>query len=116
MEEPLSALHDPVRQGKVPHSGCSNLYDAKAHWIAARGLTPFVSCQDFYNLLYRDIEKASCRCASSTAWRCSHTCPSPRRCSAARIDAAFILGIEDSDPDIGAAIGVATTFPGAFGP
>ena len=32
------------------------------------------------------------------------------------LDAAFILGIEDSDPDIGAAIGVATTFPGAFGP
>jgi aryl-alcohol dehydrogenase-like predicted oxidoreductase len=31
---------------------------SEAQWQARRrGLTEFVSCQDFYNLLYRDIEK-----------------------------------------------------------
>ncbi|MGH7565431.1 MAG: hypothetical protein ACREK2_01235, partial [Gemmatimonadota bacterium] len=32
------------------------------------------------------------------------------------LDAALILGIEDPDPDLGAVVGIATTFFGAFGP
>ncbi|HEV7663597.1 MAG TPA: aldo/keto reductase, partial [Chloroflexota bacterium] len=30
----------------------------EAHWVAQlRGLQGFITCQDFYNLLYRDVEK-----------------------------------------------------------
>jgi aryl-alcohol dehydrogenase-like predicted oxidoreductase len=62
IEETLSALDDLVRQGKVRYVGCSNLpvwQVVEAHWIAkAEGLTPFVSCQDEYSLLVRDIERA----------------------------------------------------------
>jgi aryl-alcohol dehydrogenase-like predicted oxidoreductase len=61
MEETLRALDDLVRQGKVRHIGCSNLpaagvVDALA--ISKRnGLPSFVSCQDEYSLLVRDVEK-----------------------------------------------------------
>jgi aryl-alcohol dehydrogenase-like predicted oxidoreductase len=61
MDETLEALTDLVRQGKVRFIGCSNHFEwevADAQWIArTRGLASFVACQDFYNLLYRDIEK-----------------------------------------------------------
>src|SRR5438094_10288376 len=57
----MRALDDLVHQGKVRYIGCSNFYEwevADSQWTAeTRNLTPFVSCQDFYNLLYRDIEK-----------------------------------------------------------
>ena len=53
--------NDLVRQGKVRYIGCSNFFEwevVEAQWVArTRNLTPFVACQDFYNLLYRDIEK-----------------------------------------------------------
>src|SRR4051812_6823447 len=62
IEETLRALDDLVRQGKVRYVGCSNLpvwQVVEAHWIAkAEGLNPFVSCQDEYSLLVRDIEPA----------------------------------------------------------
>jgi aryl-alcohol dehydrogenase-like predicted oxidoreductase len=61
IEETMRALDDLVRQGKVRYIGCSNLFEwevAEAQWTArVHNLTEFVSCQDFYNLLYRDIEK-----------------------------------------------------------
>ena len=61
IEETMRALDDLVRAGKVRYIGCSNFFEwevAEAQWQARkRGLTEFVSCQDFYNLLYRDIEK-----------------------------------------------------------
>jgi len=61
IEETMRALDDLVRQGKVRYIGCSNFYEwevCEAQWTARlHNLTPFVSCQDFYNLLYRDIEK-----------------------------------------------------------
>jgi 1-deoxyxylulose-5-phosphate synthase len=60
-EETMRALDDLVRQGKVRYIGCSNYFEwevADAQAVAeAKGLTKFVSCQDFYNILYRDIEK-----------------------------------------------------------
>ena len=60
-EETMEALNDLVRQGKVRYIGCSNYFEweaAESQWVArTKGLTEFVSCQDFYNLLYRDIEK-----------------------------------------------------------
>jgi aryl-alcohol dehydrogenase-like predicted oxidoreductase len=61
IEETLRALDDLVKAGKVRFIGCSNfsaaqLKDAQA--VAARhGLTPFVSCQDEYSLLARNLEK-----------------------------------------------------------
>jgi aryl-alcohol dehydrogenase-like predicted oxidoreductase len=61
IEETMRALDDLVRQGKVRYLGCSNFFDweaCEAQWTAEKhDLNPFISCQDFYNLLYRDIEK-----------------------------------------------------------
>lgn len=61
IEETMEALNDLVRSGKVRYIGCSNFYDwevVEAQWVAkSRNFTQFSSAQDFYNLLYRDIEK-----------------------------------------------------------
>ncbi len=61
MEEPLRALDDLVRQGKVRYLGCSNFAAwqiVDANWIArSEHLTRFVSAQNAYNLLDRQIEK-----------------------------------------------------------
>jgi aryl-alcohol dehydrogenase-like predicted oxidoreductase len=61
IEETMRALDDLVRSGKVRYIGCSNFFEwevSEAQWQArTHGLTEFVSCQDFYNILYRDIEK-----------------------------------------------------------
>jgi aryl-alcohol dehydrogenase-like predicted oxidoreductase len=59
MEETLRALDDLVCQGKVRYVGCSNLgawQFADAQWISrTNGFSAFVSIQDEYNLLQRDI-------------------------------------------------------------
>ena len=61
IEETLRALDDLVRQGKVRCIGCSNLpaqQVSEAQDIARRhGLAAFVSCQDEYSLLERDLER-----------------------------------------------------------
>lgn len=61
IEETLRALDDLVRAGKVRFIGCSNLSAQQvieADGVAKRhGLTPFVSCQDEYSLLAREIER-----------------------------------------------------------
>src|SRR5262245_34950981 len=61
IEETLRALDDLVRQGKVRFVGCSNLSAqqvAEAQATARQqGLTAFVSCQDEYSLLVRDVER-----------------------------------------------------------
>jgi aryl-alcohol dehydrogenase-like predicted oxidoreductase len=61
IEETLRALDDLVRSGKVRYVGCSN-YAAwqvvEAQWTAKHcGLNAFVSCQDEYSLLVRDIDR-----------------------------------------------------------
>jgi aryl-alcohol dehydrogenase-like predicted oxidoreductase len=60
IEETLSALDDLVRSGKVRYVGNSNFagYEiADADWTArAGGLTPFISAQNRYSLLQRDVE------------------------------------------------------------
>jgi aryl-alcohol dehydrogenase-like predicted oxidoreductase len=62
IEETLRALDDLIRQGKVRYIGCSNLpawQVVEAQWTAkSLGLDTFVSCQDEYSLLVRDIEQA----------------------------------------------------------
>lgn len=61
IEETLRALDDLIRQGKVRYIGCSNLpawQVVEAHWTAQHlGLNRFVSCQDEYSLLVRDIDR-----------------------------------------------------------
>jgi aryl-alcohol dehydrogenase-like predicted oxidoreductase len=61
LEETARTLDDLVRAGKVRYLGCSNFHEGEIVeflWIADKyNLTPFVIVQDFYNLLYRDIEK-----------------------------------------------------------
>ena len=60
IEETLGALNDLVRAGKVRHIGCSNLKAPQvkeaAHAARAKKLTPFISAQDEYSLLVRDVE------------------------------------------------------------
>jgi aryl-alcohol dehydrogenase-like predicted oxidoreductase len=64
--ETLRALDDLVRQGKVRAIGSSNAFAwevADAQWTArSQGLTPFACCQEFYNLLYRDLERQMLPC------------------------------------------------------
>ncbi|MPZ25760.1 MAG: aldo/keto reductase [Micromonosporaceae bacterium] len=60
VEETLSALDDLVHAGKVRYLGSSNFAGwqvADAAWVArSAGLTPFVSAQNEYNLLRREVE------------------------------------------------------------
>ncbi|MGA9422284.1 MAG: aldo/keto reductase [Rhodanobacteraceae bacterium] len=60
IEETLRALDDLVQAGKVRHIGCSN-FSAEQVTIAQQvareaGLTRFISCQDEYSLIAREIE------------------------------------------------------------
>ena len=61
IEETLRALDDLIRQGKVRYIGNSNFPAwriAEAEFTArAMNVSPFVSCQDEYSLVVRDIEK-----------------------------------------------------------
>eukprot|EP01118_Nematostelium_gracile_P006332 TRINITY_DN2035_c0_g1_i1.p1 TRINITY_DN2035_c0_g1~~TRINITY_DN2035_c0_g1_i1.p1 ORF type:complete len:350 (+),score=93.02 TRINITY_DN2035_c0_g1_i1:48-1097(+) len=61
IEETMEALHDLVKAGKVRYIGASSMYAhqfAKAQHIAKqRGMTPFVSMQNHYNLMYREEER-----------------------------------------------------------
>jgi aryl-alcohol dehydrogenase-like predicted oxidoreductase len=60
IEETLSALSDLVRDGTIGYLGCSNFAGwqlADADWTArAAGLERFISVQNQYSLLTRDIE------------------------------------------------------------
>jgi len=59
--ETMQALDDVVRAGKARYIGASSMFAwqfAKAQHVAAgAGLTPFVSMQNHYNLLYREEER-----------------------------------------------------------
>jgi aryl-alcohol dehydrogenase-like predicted oxidoreductase len=60
IDETLSALDHLVRSGKVRYIGNSNFSGweiADADWTArAAGLTPFISAQNQYSLLHREVE------------------------------------------------------------
>jgi aryl-alcohol dehydrogenase-like predicted oxidoreductase len=60
IEETIRALDDLIRQGKVRYIGCSNFPAwrmTEAHWTArTHGLSPFISCQDEYSLIFRAQE------------------------------------------------------------
>jgi len=61
IEETLETLHDLVRTGKVRYVGASSMYAwqfAKMMHVAERrGLSRFVSMQNYVNLLYREEER-----------------------------------------------------------
>jgi aryl-alcohol dehydrogenase-like predicted oxidoreductase len=61
IEETLEALHDVVKAGKARYLGASSMYAwqfAKTlHLARENRWTPFVSMQNFYNLLYREEER-----------------------------------------------------------
>jgi aryl-alcohol dehydrogenase-like predicted oxidoreductase len=61
IEETMSALNDAVKLGKVRYLGASAMYAwqfLKMQQVAYKhNLTPFVSMQNHYNLLYREEER-----------------------------------------------------------
>ena len=61
IEETLEALHDVVKSGKARYLGASSMwawqFGKALHTARARGWTPFVSMQNYYNLLYREEER-----------------------------------------------------------
>lgn len=61
IDETMRALDDLIRQGKVRYIGCSNFASwqvAEAQWTAkTEHLSPFISCQDEYSLVIRDLDK-----------------------------------------------------------
>jgi aryl-alcohol dehydrogenase-like predicted oxidoreductase len=61
IEETVCALDDLMTQGKIRYAGCSNFAAwqvADAVWTAKSLNRPaFISCQDEYSLLARDIER-----------------------------------------------------------
>lgn len=61
IEETMTALHDVVKSGKARYLGASSMFAwqfAKMQRTAERlGLTPFISMQNHYNLIYREEER-----------------------------------------------------------
>jgi len=61
IEETVEALHDVVRAGKALYVGASSMWTWQfARMISVareKGLTEFVSMQNFYNLVYREEER-----------------------------------------------------------
>lgn len=61
IDETMRALDDLVQQGKVRYLGHSNFSGwqiANAHWLAkTEHLTPFISAQNQYSLLDRNVER-----------------------------------------------------------
>lgn len=61
IEETMEALHDVVKSGKARYIGASSMHAwqfAKAQEFArTHGLTPFISMQNYVNLLYREEER-----------------------------------------------------------
>src|SRR5271154_7142744 len=61
VEETLEALHDVVKAGKARYLGASSMhawqFSKALHLARENGWTPFVSMQNFYNLLQREEER-----------------------------------------------------------
>ncbi|KAJ7674478.1 NADP-dependent oxidoreductase domain-containing protein [Mycena olivaceomarginata] len=56
IEETMQALHDVVKAGYVHYIGMSSCY-AWQYYAIDNKLTPFISMQNHYNLLYREEER-----------------------------------------------------------
>ena len=57
----MEALHELIKAKKVRYLGCSSLFGyqlLKANMYAReKGLTPFISIQNHYNIIYREDER-----------------------------------------------------------
>ena len=60
-EETVSTFDDLVREGKIRYAGCSNYSGwqlVESLWLAkTKGQTQFISAQNYYNMLERNIER-----------------------------------------------------------
>jgi len=60
-EETIATFDDLVREGKIRYAGCSNFGGwqlVESLWIAkTKNYTPFISAQNYYNMLERNIER-----------------------------------------------------------
>ncbi|PSR70430.1 hypothetical protein PHLCEN_2v13681 [Hermanssonia centrifuga] len=56
IEETMQALHDVVKAGYVRYIGMSSCY-AYQYYAINNKLTPFISMQNHYNLVYREEER-----------------------------------------------------------
>ncbi|KAI0789331.1 aryl-alcohol dehydrogenase [Abortiporus biennis] len=56
IEETMQALHDVVKAGYVRYLGMSSCY-AYQYYAITNHLTPFISMQNHYNLVYREEER-----------------------------------------------------------
>ncbi|KAJ7170885.1 aryl-alcohol dehydrogenase [Mycena crocata] len=61
IEETMQALHDIVKAGYVRYIGMSSCYawqfNVMQNYAINNGLTPFISMQNHYNMLYREDER-----------------------------------------------------------
>jgi aryl-alcohol dehydrogenase-like predicted oxidoreductase len=55
--ETMEALHDVVKAGKARYVGASSMYAWQFAKAQAAALSPFVSMQNHYNLIYREEER-----------------------------------------------------------
>jgi len=60
-EEMISTFDDLIREGKIRYAGCSNFAGwqlVESLWIAkTKNYAPFISAQNYYNMLERNIER-----------------------------------------------------------
>ncbi|KAJ7703779.1 NADP-dependent oxidoreductase domain-containing protein [Mycena olivaceomarginata] len=68
IEETMQALHDVVKAGHVRYVGMSSCYAYQFHamqnYAIRNKLTPFISMQNHYSLLYREEERERCNLLS----------------------------------------------------
>src|SRR5881397_1229775 len=57
IEETMDALHDVVKAGKARYIGASSMYAWQFAKAQRAAITPFVSMQNHYNLIYREEER-----------------------------------------------------------
>jgi 1-deoxyxylulose-5-phosphate synthase len=57
IEETMDALHDVVKAGKARYIGASSMYAWQFAKAQQTAITPFVSMQNHYNLVYREEER-----------------------------------------------------------
>ena len=57
IDETMDALHDVVKAGKARYLGASSMYSWQFAKAQCTAITPFVSMQNHYNLVYREEER-----------------------------------------------------------
>ena len=109
IEETLSALDDLVREGKVRYLGSSNFTGwqvADAEWTArTRGLERFVSAQNEYSWLERDIEADLVPGARAVRHRAAAVLPARQRAAHRQVPPRRGGAGGQPDPGLGPRVG-----------